>query len=59
MVRFNENFTFSFRAISAIVLVLLLLPVGLFSQEALKMLKRGLKEITTQSEKVLLNMITF
>ena len=36
MVRFNENFTFSFRAISAIVLVLLLLPVGLFSQEALK-----------------------
>ena len=36
MVRFNENFTFSFRVISAIVLVLLLLPVGLFSQEALK-----------------------
>lgn len=36
MVRFNENFTFSFRAISTIVLVLLLLPVGLFSQEALK-----------------------
>ena len=36
MVRFNENFTFSFRAISALVLVLLLLPVGLFSQEALK-----------------------
>ena len=36
MVRFNENFTFSFRAISAIVLVLLLLPAGLFSQEALK-----------------------